>query len=120
MKNLISDFYFSSYGKNSSKIYNFEYKNDHISKTKNCINQKFHFSFVSGHCASLMYILPLMKVNLFWSVTHIEIKLSPTIINTINHNSKSENCYCCYWELGIALKIKEITVDIIILRLIDK
>ena len=46
-----SDFYFSRYGENSSKIDNLEYKNYHISKTKNL---KIDFSFVSAHFASFM------------------------------------------------------------------
>ena len=51
-KNHVSDFFefhFSSYGENSSKIDNFEYKNDHISKTKSRKNQKINFSFGSAH-----------------------------------------------------------------------
>ena len=57
MKNHVSDFYdfyFSSYGENSSKIANFEYKNDHIAKTKNGKNLKINFSFVTAHSASFM------------------------------------------------------------------
>ena len=36
------------------KISEFQYKIDHISKTKNLKNQKIVFSFVSAHCASFM------------------------------------------------------------------
>ena len=47
----LSDFHFSSYGENSSKMDNDEYKNDHVSKNKNL---KIDFSFVSVHFASFM------------------------------------------------------------------
>ena len=54
MKNHISDFYFSSYSENSSKIGNFEYKNDHILKTLDRKNLKINFSFVSADSASII------------------------------------------------------------------
>ena len=50
-KNYVSDFYFSRYGENSSKIDNFEYKNYHISKNQNL---KIDFSFASVHFVSFM------------------------------------------------------------------
>ena len=43
---------------------NFEYKTDHISKTKSCKNRKVVFSFVSEHCASFWNknpICPLLR-----------------------------------------------------------
>ena len=48
------NFYFLRYGENSSKIANFEYKDDDISKTKNRQNLKINFSFVSAHFASFI------------------------------------------------------------------
>ena len=46
---------------------NFEYKIDHISKTK---NQKIEFSLVSAHWATFLLIWPLLNDFLFfWSVT---------------------------------------------------
>ena len=39
----------------------FEYKIDHNSKTEIFINRKFHFSFVSAHCASLKKIGPFLR-----------------------------------------------------------
>ena len=72
-KNHVSDFsdlYFSSYGENSSKIDNFELKNNHITKTKNRKYLKINFSFIPAHSASVMQIWPLLKekkLSMNWS-----------------------------------------------------
>ena len=58
MKNKFSDFIFLSYGDFLPKMYqnltNSEYKNSHISKTKNRTNRKTDFLFVSAHSAFIM------------------------------------------------------------------
>ena len=59
MKNHISDF--SSFGENSSEIANYDYKNNHISKTKNRKYMKIDFSFVSALCASHVNITLLRE-----------------------------------------------------------
>ena len=58
---IFSDFNFSSYGENSSKIDNFEYKSDHMSKIKKIWKLIFHsFQNIARHFG------PTKENGFFW------------------------------------------------------
>ena len=97
MKNHVSDFYdfyFSSYGENSSKIANFEYKNDHILKTLDRKNLKINFSFVTAQSTSFILMIFLIFMHVISCMQNTE-ELFMNLTQTITSKGQGPQSKPC-------------------------